>query len=417
MKSQMETFYLHSLDIGTTKTTSMIAEADYTGNCRLLGYASVRSKGLRNSRVINNGMTTESICAAVMKSQQMAGVNVERTIVGIAGGHIKSINSRGVVSIAGTSDSLDEPLTIEKSDVERAINAAMSINFASDSKIIHSIPREYTIDDNRGIRSPIGLTGRRLEVSMHLISSSLSELNNLTHCVELSGLHLEEFVLESIASADSVLTEDEKGRGVVLIDIGGGTTDIAVFQNGSLSGTAEVEYGGEIVSSDIAMLFNISLEEAERIKVRYGSVLTLKESLEPIKVNRDNDLISRYILPIDLNRVIQARMSEILEMSAKLIQPSLAETRYAGIVITGGSSQFEGLTNLTEEIFNKPARVGIPMGIKGIDKDLKNPAFATVSGLTKWGANSISLDLSGGYGESSAGKQNNFKKLFSWLSN
>jgi len=413
----METYYLHSLDIGTTKTTSMIAEADYSGKCRLLGCASVRSKGLRNSRVVNIGRTTESICAAVMKSQQMAGVDVERTIVGIAGGHIKSLNSRGVVSIAGTSDNFDDPLRIEKRDVERAIMAAQSIHFASDSKIIHSIPREYTIDDNRGIRSPIGLTGRRLEVSMHLISSSMSELNNLSRCIELSGLTLEEFVLESIASADSVLTEDEKERGVILIDIGGGTTDIAVLQNGALSGTAEIEFGGEIVTSDIAMLFNIEQEEAERIKIRYGNVLTLKASLEPIKVSRVNDSVSGYILPVDLNRVIQARMAEILEMSAQIIQPGLIEPYYAGIVITGGSSQFEGLSNLTEEIFNKPARMGIPMGIKGVDKELKNPAFATVSGLTKWGANSVSLESNGGYGERSEGKQNNFKKLFSWLSN
>jgi len=397
----------------------MIAEADKSGNCRLLGYASVRSKGLRNSRVINIERTVESICAAVMRSQQMAGVNVDKTIVGIAGSHICSINSRGVISIAGTSDGLEVPSMIEESDVERVIEAAKSAKFAQDSQIIHSIPREFKVDDIKRIHSPVGLTGQRLEVSLHLISSSLSEMNNLTRCVELSGLSQAQFVLESIASAQSVLTEDEKDRGVILMDIGGGTTDVAVLQNGAVSCTAEIEFGGEKVTDDIEMLFNIPWQEAERIKVQYGSVLTLQTSTNPIRVNRTNEATARYILPIDLNRVIQARMEEIFEMIVQVIQPGQNEAYYSGVVITGGSSQFEGLSNLAEQKFYKPARVGFPMGMRDIDARVKNPIFATVSGLIRWGANSIHTSDSHMLSRprKDAVNFNSFKRLINWLSN
>ncbi|MBF0430379.1 MAG: cell division protein FtsA [Fibrobacteria bacterium] len=369
------------LDIGTTKIGVLIGETDENGKLKILGVGTSPSEGLRKGVVVNIDKTVRSIRSAIEDAQLMAGVDVEDVYVGIAGDHIRSLNSRGVIAVYRTDNE------ITQQDVARVIEAARAVAIPMDREMLHVIPQEFIVDDQAGIKDPVGMSAVRLEADVHIVTGAVTSAQNIYKSVEKAGLKVADIVLEPLASAYSTLEDDEKELGVVLVDMGGGTTDMAVFIDDSIRHTASIGLGGKNVTSDVAIGIRTPLERAEEIKRSHGTCLrTGLEKSEYIVVpgvgGREQREVSRAVLA----SIIEPRMREIFNLVlAELRKTKLVDTLGAGIVLTGGGSLMHGAAELGEEIFNMPVKLGVPHSFGGLIECASTPIHATGVGLLQYG--------------------------------
>lgn len=376
---------LVGLDIGTTKTCAIVAEMTDTG-IDIIGIGSNPSEGLRKGVVVNIENTVDAIKKAVDEAEHMSGCEISSVYVGIAGGHIKGQNSLGIVAVKGRE--------VDEDDVKRAIEASKAIAIPLDREILHTLPQNFVVDDQNGIRDPIGMSGVRLEAKVHIVTGSSTSVQNVVKSVNRVGLDIDDIVLEQLASSEAVLSADEKDLGVVLLDIGGGTTDIAVFSDGSIKHTAVIPVGGNFITSDIATGLRTPLTEAEKIKIKYGCafspMIPKNEIIEvPSVGGREPREVTRQIL----GRIIEPRTEEILNMSYKeVIKSGYEDILAAGVVLTGGTSIMAGVTELAEQVFNMPVRRGCPTGIGGLTDVVNSPMYATGVGLVLYGSKNVSKD-------------------------
>ncbi len=367
------------LDIGTTKIACIIGELNNDG-LDIIGVGTHPSTGLRKGVVINIDATINSIKKAVEEAELMAGCEVNTVYAGIAGGHIKGFNSHGIVAIKDKE--------VRPADLARVVDAAKAIAIPMDREVIHVIPQEYIIDDQDGIREPIGMSGVRFEAKVHIVTGSVTSAQNIIKCANACGLDVADIVLEQLASSEAVLSEDEKELGVAVVDIGGGTTDIAIFSGGSIVHTAVLSVGGSHLTNDIAVGLRTPMAEAERIKQRYGCGMTNRvspdETIEvPSVGGRPPRVLGRHILA----EIIEPRVEEIFSFVAREIRNSGCEDLIAsGVVITGGTTILEHMPELAEEVLGMPVRRGLPTGVGGLVDVVRNPKFATGVGLVMYGA-------------------------------
>ncbi len=368
------------LDIGTTKIAALIAEVG-AKEIKLLGVGNTPSVGLKRGIVVNIDHTVESIKKAMAQAERMAGVGTREVYVGIAGDHIRSINSTGVVAV-GRGDK-----EITEDDVRRVIDAAKAITMPMDREIIHAIPQEFMVDAQGGIRNPLGLTGTRLEVDVHIVTGAVASAQNIFRCVKRAGYEVKDIVLEPLASSFAVLDRDEQELGVLLIDIGGGTTDMAVFFDGSIRVTDMFTFAGESVTRDVSVVLRMPHEKAEEAKKRFGCAMqSMVEADEKIEIPSVGGRAPREVSRKDMAKVIEARMVEIFEyVRASLTRNKYANVMNAGVVITGGGSLLPGAVELAGEIFKLPVRLGYPKGFGGMMDQATNPMYATGVGLIHYG--------------------------------
>jgi cell division protein FtsA len=391
---------LCGLDIGTTKIVTVIAEPGPDEEVRLLGIGCVPSRGLRRGVVINLEQTTEDIEHAVQLAEDQAGVSVNSVWVGVAGEHVKSINSRGAIPIGKTRG---EPTgEVSQTDVDRVVEAARAIALPMDRRVLHVLPQEYVVDSERGIRAPVGMAGVRLEANVHIVTCAVASAQNIITCCKRAELSVEEMLLEPLASAASVLSDDERELGVVLLDFGGGTTDVAVFQNGVIRHSAVVPYGGDYITRDIAVGLRTPVDSAEKIKLEHGAAhpraIAASEFLEiPGVGGREGHEMSRSMLV----SIIAPRVEEILTLARdELVKSRSMEHIVAGVVITGGGAAMPGMAELAEEIFALPVRIGAPRDFAPGDDLALGPKFATAVGLVHYARRS---QLSNGAGSAMNG--------------
>lgn len=369
------------LDIGTTKIGCVIAELDEERNVKVVGVGTSRSEGLRRGVVVNLEKTVLSIGRAVEEAELMAGVEVRNVYAGIAGDHVRSINSHGVIAVSRGG------MEITRHDIHRVIEAAKAVAIPMDREILHILPQEFTVDDQRGIKDPTGMAGVRLEVDVHIVTGAVSSAQNLVKAIQKAGYQVRDMVLEPLASSHGVITGDERELGVALVDIGGGTTDIAVFQEGAIRHTSVIGLGGSSVTNDIAIGLRTPARDAERVKERYGAAMTsLVDPDEEIVVPRVAGQGERKIGRQVLASIIQPRMEEILA----LVETDIGNTKWfdkipSGFVLTGGASALPGTAELAERHFDLPVRIGYPIGVTGLLDSVDDPRFATGVGLVIYG--------------------------------
>ncbi|MFB3924456.1 MAG: cell division protein FtsA [Syntrophales bacterium] len=368
-----------ALDIGTTKICVIIGEVSDSG-IDIVGIGSHPSEGLRKGVVVNIDSTIESIKKAVDEAELMSGCRIKSAYTGIAGGHIKSFNSYGIVAVKGSE--------VDELDVKRAIEAARAIAIPLDREVLHILPQYYIVDDQDGVKDPVGMSGVRLEVKVHIVTGAVTSIQNIIKSVNGVGLDVNDVILEQLAASEAVLSPDEKELGVALVDIGGGTTDIAVYSEGSIKHTAVLPLGGSYLTNDIAVGLRTPMNEAEKVKIKYGCAYTpLIPQDEMIEVpsvgGRDPRRVSRQVL----GGIIEPRMDEVLNLVCREIVKSGYEERLAaGVVLTGGTALLEGITELSEQIFNMPVRRGCPIGIGGLTEVVNSPLYATGVGLLIYGS-------------------------------
>ncbi len=367
------------LDIGTSKVVAIVGEVKPDGEIEIIGIGSNPSRGLKKGVVVNIESTVQSIQRAVEEAELMAGCEIHSVHVGIAGSHVRSLNSHGIVAIP------DREVTM--GDVERVIDAAQAVAIPADQKILHILPQEFIIDDQEGIKEPIGMSGVRLEARVHMVTGAVSAAQNIVKCVRRCGLEVDDLILEQLSSSYAVLNEDEKELGVCLVDIGGGTTDIAVFTDGSIRHTAVIPIAGDQVTNDIAVALRTPIQHAEEIKVKYACALTqLATNDETIEVPSIGDRPPRRLSRQTLAEVVEPRYEELLSLvQAELRRSGFEELVAGGVVLTGGSSKMEGLIELAEEVFHLPVRLGIPRYVTGLVDVVRNPIYATGVGLLLFG--------------------------------
>jgi cell division protein FtsA len=369
------------LDVGTTKVCAVIAEPGPGGGLDVVGVGAAASRGLRRGVVVNIDSTVEAIKRAVGEAEDMAGAEVAGVYVGVAGGHIRGINSRGVVPVSGRDRE------VSRLDVERAVAAARAINLSQDREIIHVLPQAFVVDDQDGIREPVGMSGVRLEVEVHIVTGAVTSIQNVIRSVNRAGLTVHDVVLEPLASAEAVLYPDEQELGVVLVDIGGGTTDVAFFRDGAIWHTAILPLGGDHVTSDVAVGLRTPAAEAEDLKRRYGCALTALVGAEetvdvPSVGGRKPRQLSRQIL----SEIIQPRLEEIFTLVAREMgKVGFQDAATAGVVVTGGTSIMEGVPELAEAVFDLPVRRGLPETVGGLADVVKSPIYSTGVGLALYG--------------------------------
>ncbi|MBI3781648.1 MAG: cell division protein FtsA [candidate division NC10 bacterium] len=369
------------LDIGTTKICVIIAELT-EGGIEIIGCGTSPSRGLKKGVVVNIDVTVESIKKAVEAAEAMAGISLNSAFVVIAGSHIKGINSRGVIAVSGKNQE------VIQADVDRVIEAAKAITLPADRRVIHVIPQEFIIDGQGGVKEPLGMSGHRLEAEIHIVTGAVASAENIIKCATRAGLEVQDIVLQPLASSEATLTADEKELGVVLVDIGGGTSDIAVFVDGSIRHTAVLALGGDHLTHDIAIGLRTPPQSAEAIKCQYGCALTsLVGSEEVVEVpsvgGRKPRLLSRHMLC----EIMQPRMEEIFShVALEVRRAGFMHQVAAGIVVTGGSSVMEGVPELAEQLFDLPVRLGVPTGIGGLKEVVSSPMYATGVGLVQYGA-------------------------------
>ena len=370
---------LASIDVGTTKVCTTIAEVDGGDVIRVAGVGITPSHGLHKGLVVNINDAKESIRESVRKAEQASGYKAESAYIGVTGRHVSSLNNRGVVAIT-RNDRLVRP-----DDLKRVLQCAQSIKIPNDRKLLHVIPRNYAVDGQVGVRNPVGMHGFRLDVETHVITAAVASVQNLAKCIRGIGVDIEDLVLEPLASSEAILTEDEKQVGVILADIGGGTTDIAVFKDGSIWHTAILPVAGYQLTRDVAIGLGLPFDVAEEMKKRYGSVIPIYEGkTESVNALAEDGHGASYQ---DLCDILRARVEEIIRLILLELPRSEYETLVpAGLVLTGGSSNLSGVDVLGRDILRLPVRVGAPSNIYGISDALRDPAYATSVGLLLWGA-------------------------------
>ncbi|MDH3526490.1 MAG: cell division protein FtsA [Gammaproteobacteria bacterium] len=379
MPKKSEKNLIVGLDIGTSKVVAIVGEVTPEGLIEVIGIGSHPSRGLKKGVVVNIESTVHSIQRAIEEAELMAGCQIHSVYAGIAGSHISSLNSHGIVAIK------DKEVTA--GDVERVIDAARAVAIPADQKILHILPQEFLIDNQEGIREPVGMSGVRLEAKVHMVTGAVSAAQNIIKCVRRCGLEVDDIILEQLASSYSVLTEDEKELGICMVDIGGGTTDIAVFTEGAIRHTAVIPIAGDQVTNDIAVALRTPTQFAEEIKIKYACALTQMASPdESIEVPSVGDRPPRRLARHTLAEVVEPRYEELLALvQAELRRSGFEDLVAAGIVLTGGSSKIEGLVELAEEVFHMPVRLGVPQYVSGLVDVVRNPIFATGVGLLLFG--------------------------------
>jgi len=367
------------LDIGTTKICCIIGEIIDDEKIDIIGLGQYPSRGLRKGVVVNIDSTVESIKNAVEEAELMAGCEIDSVYVGIAGGHINSLNSHGIIAVKGKE--------ISEKDMERVIEAAKAIAIPLDREVIHVLPQEYIVDNQDGIKTPLGMAGVRLEAKVHIVTAAVTSAQNIVKCVNKAGLTVSDIALEQLASSESVLSQDEKELGVAMIDIGGGTSDLAIFYQGSIKHTAVLTIAGAQMTNDIAIGLRTPNSEAEKIKHSFGCAYSnLIEEGENIEVpsvgGREARTVSRQIL----GEIIEARTREMFELlDQKINESGYREIISSGIVLTGGASSMQGMAELAEDVFQSPVRVGKPFDLGGLIDVANNPMYATCTGLIQYG--------------------------------
>jgi len=407
MTKKTEKNLIVGLDVGTSKVVAIVGEIKSGGEIEIIGIGSHPSRGLKKGVVVNIESTVQSIQRALEEAELMAGCEIHSVHAGIAGNHIRSLNSHGIVAIK------DREVT--HGDVERVIDAARAVAIPADQKILHILPQEFIIDEQEGIREPVGMSGVRLEARVHMVTGAVSAAQNIVKCVRRCGLEVDDLILEQLSSSYAVLSDDEKELGVCLVDIGGGTTDIAVFTEGAIRHTAVVPIAGDQVTNDIAVALRTPTQHAEEIKIKYACALTqLAASDETIEVPSIGDRPSRRLSRQTLAEVVEPRYEELLGLvQAELRRSGFEDLIAGGVVLTGGSSKMEGLIELAEEVFHMPVRLGVPQYVTGLVDVVRNPIYATGVGLLLFGRQNQTgrlQDLPGG---------NNFKavlnRMKSWF--
>jgi cell division protein FtsA len=367
------------LDIGTTKICAVVGEVS-GGDINIIGIGTHPSIGLRKGVVVNIESTVESIQKAVEEAEMMAGCEISSVYAGIAGGHITGFNSRGIIAIKGPE--------ITENDVERVIDAARAVAIPMDREVIHVLPQEFIVDDQTGIQNPVGMAGVRLEAKIHIVTGAVTSAHNIVKCANRAGLDVCDIVLESLASGEAVLTAEEKELGAALLDLGGGTTDLAIFSENNIKHTFVLALGGNNLTNDIAVGLRAPLPEAEKIKIKYGTCASgLIGSGETIEVPGMGGRGPRNLPRQILGEILEPRTEEIFTLvQREIYRAGVEHLICSGVVITGGSALLEGCTDLAESIFNLPTRLGRPRGIGGLVDVVNNPMYATGVGLVVYGA-------------------------------
>ena len=379
MPSKSDKELIVALDIGTSKIVAIVAKIIDEERVEIIGLGHKPSQGLKKGVVINIESTVTAIQEAVHEAELMAGVEIKSVYAGIAGSHIRSMNSHGIVAIKDGE--------VTASDVERVIDAAKAVAIPADQRILHVLPQEFIIDNQDGIHQPIGMSGVRLEAKVHLVTGSISAAQNIAKCIRRCNLEVEDVILEQLASSHSVLTTDEKDLGVLLVDMGGGTTDIAIFTEGAIRHTAVIPIAGDQVTNDIAVAFRTPTQFAEEIKVKYACALTqLASPDDMIEVPGVGDRNARRLARQTLAEVVEPRYEELLGLvQGELRRSGFEDACAAGVVLTGGTSKMEGVVELAEEIFHMPVRLGVPQHVTGLAAVARNPIHATGVGLLLYG--------------------------------
>lgn len=371
---------LVGLDIGTSKVVAIVGEVSSENEVEVIGIGSHPSRGLKKGVVVNIESTVQSIGRAIEEAELMAGCEIKSVYAGIAGGHIRSLNSHGIVAIRDTE--------VDNRDIERVIDAARAVAIPADQKVLHILPQEFIIDGQEGIREAIGMSGVRLESRVHMVTGAVSAAQNIIKCVRRCGLEVDDIILQQLASSYAVLSEDEKELGVCLCDIGGGTTDIAVFVNGAIHHSSVIPIAGDQVTNDIAVALRTPTYHAEDIKVTYACALTqLANPEETIEVPSVGDRPPRRLVRQTLAEVVEPRYEELFSLVAgELKRSGFEEMVAAGIVLTGGGAKMEGAIDLAEEVFHMPVRIGSPQGMAGLVDVVRNPIYSTGVGLLLFGS-------------------------------
>jgi cell division protein FtsA len=407
MGKRSEQGMIVGLDIGTSKVVAIVGELTEEGEIEIIGIGSHQSRGLKKGVVVNIESTVQSIQRAVEEAELMAGCQIHSVYAGIAGSHIRSMNSHGIVAIKDRE--------VVESDVDRVIDAARAVAIPADQKVLHVIPQEFIIDEQEGIREPIGMSGVRLEAKVHLITGAESSAQNIVKCIQRCGLQPDDIILEQLASSYAVLTEDEKDLGVCLVDIGGGTTDIAVFAEGAIKHTAVIPIAGDQVTNDIAVAMRTPTQYAEEIKTKYACALRqLTNPDEVIEVPSVGDRPPRRLARQTLAEVVEPRYEELMSLVlAELRRSGYENLIAAGVVLTGGSAKMEGVVELAEEVFHMPVRLGMPQYVTGLIDVVRNPIHATGVGLLLFGARHAALKEPNAF--SASGISSKFTRVKNWL--
>jgi cell division protein FtsA len=375
MSRRGEKSLLIGLDIGTSKIAALVGEVKTDGQIEIIGIGTHPSRGLKKGVVVDIESTVQSIQRAVEEAELMAGCEIHSVHAGIAGSHIRSLNSHGITAI--------KEREVTQADVDRVIDAARAVAIPADQKILHILPQEFIIDDQEGIREPIGMCGVRLEARVHMVTGAVSAAQNIVKCIRRCGLEVDDLVLEQLSSSYAVLGEDEKELGVCLVDIGGGTTDLAVFTDGAIRHTTVIPIAGDQVTNDIAVALRTPTQHAEQIKIQYACALTqLAGSGETIEVPSIGERGARRLSRQTLAEVVEPRYEELLNLlQAELRRSGFEDLVAGGVVLTGGSAKMEGLIDLAEEVFHMPVRLGVPQYVAGMEEVVRDPIYSTGVGL------------------------------------
>ncbi len=407
MASTNEENMIVALDIGTSKVVAIVGAIGANGELEIVGTGMHASSGLKKGVVVNIEATVNSIQRAIEEAELMAGCSIHSVYAGIAGSHIRSLNSHGIVAMR---DREVQPL-----DVDRVIDAARAVAIPADQEILHVLPQEYIIDEQEGVHEPIGMSGVRLEAKVHLVTCAANAAQNIKKCIRRCGLEVDEVVLEQLASSHAVLTEDEKQLGVALVDLGGGTTDIAIFTEGAIRHTGVIPIAGDQVTNDIAMALRTPTPHAEDLKIKYACALAkLARPEETVKVPSVGDREARDMSRQLLAEVVEPRYDELFTLvQAELRRSGFEQLLAAGVVLTGGTSKMEGVTELAEEIFHLPVRIGAPANVKGLSDIVNNPIYSTGVGLLHFGVEQQRKD---GFDDSGKGPANNvLERIKGWF--
>jgi cell division protein FtsA len=395
------------LDIGTSKVVAIVGEINPEGRLEIIGLGSHGSKGLKKGVVVNIESTVQSIQRAIEEAELMAGCQIQSVFAGIAGSHIRSMGSHGIVAIRDRE--------VFQPDIDRVIDAAQAVAIPADQKILHILPQEFIIDTQEGVKEPLGMSGVRLEAKVHLVTCAVNAAQNIEKCIKQCGLGVDDIILEQLASSYSVLTEDEKDLGVCMVDIGGGTSDIAIYTEGAIKHTAVIPIAGDQVTNDIAMALRTPTQNAEEIKIKYACALgSLAGENETIKVPSVGEREDRSLSRQALAEVVEPRYEELFTLiQAELRRSGFEDLIPAGIVLTGGASKMEGVVELAEEIFHMPVSIGKPKNVSGLADIVRNPIYATAVGLLQYGA--AQGDRAGRPASAEAAGDSIWSKVKQWL--
>lgn len=395
------------LDIGTSKIVAIVAELLPEGTLNVIGLGQHVSRGLKKGVVVNIDSTVNAIQRAIEEAELMADCKIKSVYTGIAGSHVKSLNSHGMVKIKDAE--------VSQTDVDKVVDTARAISLPGDQQILHILTQEFIIDGQEDVREPLGMSGMKLEVKVHIVTGAVAAAQNIIKCIKRCGLEVSDLILQPLASSTAVLTEDEKELGVCLVDIGGGTTDIAVFKNGAIRHTAVVPIAGDQMTNDIAVAFRTPTQSAEDIKVKHGCALRqLADPREIVEVPGVDGREPRQLSVQTLAEVIEPRVVELYEfVLGELRRSGMEEMIASGIVITGGSAMMRGMIELGEEIFHMPVRMGLPRYVGGLSEVVSNPRYATGVGLVLMGKQQLEKHLQGQMDSSSLGRI--FDKMKSWF--